>query len=212
MLNKTTINNTENNFVRAIQISRKDYYNQNTYIIIDKFHKLCFIIDPGDNSEIIITEINKQNIHPTAILLTHGHFDHIGAANNLSVEFNIPCFMHKNDFKLLNSAQNYALLFEKKHIQIPQEIKSLDEFSWDVPKILFTPGHTKGSCCFEFYNFVCTGDTLLFETSGRTDLPGGSKEDLIMSLAMLDNYLKDETIVLPGHGNSFNFHSLKNKL
>jgi len=156
MLGKVDIISLGNERINITQISRKDYYNQNTYVVYLKDKLLQFIVDPGDNEDIVSDIVLKNNIKPNAILLTHGHFDHLGVANNLAKIFNIPCFVHINDVKLVNRAKNYSFLFEKKTISVPKVIKLFEDFNYSIPKIIHTPGHTDGSCCFVIENFVFT--------------------------------------------------------
>lgn len=209
MLKKVSIVYIVSDICNITQICRNDYYSQNTYLIYLLSEKVLYIVDPGDNAEVILEEVVKLRITPSAILLTHGHFDHLGAAAMLSKEFDIPCYCHEDDHRLLKKAANYALLFEKKRIIVPVNILMFESLNNSSFKIIHTPGHTAGSCCFSFGNFICTGDTLLFEISGRTDLPGGSDILLSKSLKKLKSTLDDNATVLPGHGKIFKFADCK---
>ncbi len=191
------------------QISRASYYDQNTFIVQDIKRNIQVIIDPGDvnsQTESLMVD-NKRPVD--AILLTHGHFDHLGAAGYLSNKFKADCFVHHDDKKLVKQSPNYALMFEKKHIHVPKRLTFLSDYNNDAVEIIHTPGHTNGSCCFKFANNLFTGDTLLFEQYGRTDLPGGNKEKLKKSIKIIRQICHAETLIFPGHGKSFKYKEIK---
>lgn len=138
----------------------------------------CLIIDPGDEENDIIKQIEKLKLKPLAILLTHNHFDHTGAVIGLKDFYKIPVYDYKN-------------LFEEKKVIPPFEFKTI-----------YTPGHSKSSIVFYFddYDFMFVGDFVFYENIGRVDLPGGSFSDMINSIEKIKKY--DDNIVLyPGHGN-----------
>lgn len=155
----------------------------NTYIIDEKF-----VIDPGKN---IGDYINNEII----VLLTHAHFDHIIGLAELKVK---ELYIHPLDVELLRDPQkNFS-----EYIGSP--------FSWqgewkDIThsfNILHTPGHTPGSCIIHIENYLFTGDTLFFDSIGRTDLAGSSSEQMKKSLKTLKEYLlnlPEDTIIAPGH-------------
>lgn len=151
------------------------HLHTNCYILYEK--KKCLIIDPGDEENNIIKQIEKMKLSPLAIFLTHNHFDHTGSANSLSDFYKIPIYDYKN-------------LFE--------ETKVIEPFQF---KTIYTPGHSNSSITFYFeeYGIMFVGDFVFFENIGRVDLPGGSFSDMINSIDKLKKY--DDNIVLyPGHG------------
>lgn len=189
--------------------------NINT-IVVGPFEVNCFIaeidqssaliIDPGYDSDKISAFLKKNNLHPLAYLLTHGHFDHITALKALHDEFPAPVALHKNDASWAFTPQNemppyYAQPATPPPIEIlldsPGLIPGLDINCCIIP----TPGHTPGSVCFHFPELAVlfTGDTLFAGSVGRTDLPGGSSLELKNSLVSLKD-LPDETRIFPGHG------------
>jgi len=179
-------------------------WKQNTYIITEDSSSKMIIVDPGDEAELIIKLIEGAGGTVTRILLTHPHHDHVGAAEQVSKYFNVACEVHKQDVRLLMHAPMYALTFAHKKIPPVSYFLQFAELcpvgKEPAVRSVHTPGHTKGSVCFVFDGFVLTGDTLLYKHVGRTDLPGSSAEDMVMSIGKLLDGLADEITIFPGHG------------
>ncbi|MBQ0137700.1 MAG: MBL fold metallo-hydrolase [Kurthia sp.] len=179
----------------------------NCYIISNAQHQ-CLIIDPGEQGKKIISEIRKANLTPEAILLTHAHFDHIGAVDEVRDTFSIPVYMHKKEQSWLGDA---TLNGSAKYAQLPNyEVKSADEFltpSKEVTvgsfnfEVVHTPGHSPGSISFLFHEdrLAFVGDTLFKGSIGRTDLIGGDTKLLLKSIQMHLLNLPEDTIIYPGH-------------
>lgn len=182
----------------------------NCYLIWND-HKNCLIIDPGDNGTKLISIISKLELSPIAILLTHAHFDHIGAVETVRTEFSIPVYIHsKEDEWLINPKLNGSVSF-----RLPQPVvaKPADYYLDENPamkigdftfKVLETPGHSPGSVTFYFEDegVAFVGDALFYEGVGRTDLTGGNTRTLIDSIHNKLLVLPEETVVLSGHGRS----------
>ena len=137
----------------------------------------CLIIDPGDECNNIIKIIEKLKVEPLAILLTHNHFDHTGAVDELVSIYKIPVYDYKN-------------LFEETKVIFPFQFKTI-----------YTPGHSSSSITFYFeeYDLMFCGDFIFYENIGRVDLPSGSYADMIESIKKIKTY--DENVKLyPGHG------------
>lgn len=181
---------------------------ENCYIIANK-QKDALIIDPGDQGSMLIKEIRKQGLKPLAILLTHTHFDHIGAVDEVRDAFQIPVYVHKKEQSWL---QKPALNGSGKYREIPDmivreadEILSEDglltigDFTMDVRH---TPGHSPGSISFVFESegFAIVGDTLFQGSIGRTDLIDGNMKVLLQSIDEQLLSLDEDTIIYPGHG------------
>ena len=179
----------------------------NCYLLVND--KNCLIIDPADDAPFILEEIQRRRLNLVGMLATHGHFDHIGAVGEIQLSFNIPLYIFKEDQFLIDRLGDTAKHFLgfDPHFIIPKNIKYLkienllkiDNFKL---KIIPTPGHTPGCCCFYFKeeNALFTGDTLFAEGVGRTDLSYSSKTDLNKSLAKIHK-LKN-IVIYPGHGES----------
>ncbi len=164
------------------------------------------IIDPADESEFIAEKIQWLNLKPSAILATHGHFDHILAAGELQMIFNIPFYIHPADeflLKEMNSSANFWLR-QKINRPLPQNIEFIKkEFFWEFGgcrlKIMETPGHTPGSTCFAGENILFSGDTLFKNGVARTNFSYSDKDRFKKSLEKIFR-LPPETLVYPGHG------------
>lgn len=183
-------------------------WKQNCYLVINKNNQLI-IIDPGSDAEEIITQITSLDSKPIAVINTHAHYDHIGAVSELLEKYDIPFYLHKGDEKLLKQANLYKILFESKEsVRIPSFDMDLSKESNEflignfLIKIIHTPGHTPGSLCVLIGNNIFGGDTLMPNGPGRTDLPGGDKRDMELSMNNL-RQLSDNFLVYPGHGRPF---------
>ncbi|WP_400194672.1 MBL fold metallo-hydrolase [Lysinibacillus telephonicus] len=182
----------------------------NCYIVSNK-QKDCLIFDPGEEASKIIKVIRSNNLKPIAIFLTHAHFDHIGAVDELREIFNIPLYIHEKEVDWLgdpmkNGSGRYAELPnyivtkpDEEHVIRSEQKFELNGFAFQV---VFTPGHSPGSISyiFEEDGFAIVGDTLFEQSIGRTDLLGGSMEVLLKSIHEKLLILPEEFIIYPGHG------------
>ena len=161
------------------------------------------IIDPAAEAGAIETVLKENNLAAEAILLTHGHYDHIGAL----AEFDLPVYVESSDADCLNDpAKNLSVLFGEGIKFGKPVIKIKDGDVLDIAgfklKVIHTPGHTRGSTCFLVGNILFSGDTLFYRGIGRTDLPGGSYEQIIGSIREKLLLLDRAVNVYPGHGPS----------
>jgi glyoxylase-like metal-dependent hydrolase (beta-lactamase superfamily II) len=165
------------------------------------------IIDPGEDSNSILDKIENEGSKLKLVLLTHGHYDHVGAVKPICEKFDIPFFLHKDDARLLNRAPTYALAFENKSIEISKNYRFLgaDNLEWagEEINVMHLPGHTPGSVCYYFGGMAFTGDIILKDYIGRTDLPGANSIALQKSISSLLNSLPSNTSLFPGHGESW---------
>lgn len=171
-------------------------------------HKECLVIDPGGDGKKLINILQQQQLKPIAILLTHAHFDHIGAVDDVRNQWNIPVYVHKNEKDWLNDpTKNGSQLFMAGAVSVsePDELikdegsLKIGSFTLDVYE---TPGHSPGSVSYydKETDIVFSGDALFAGSIGRTDLPGGNHEQLIQSIHHKLLTLPEETLVLSGHG------------
>ena len=172
--------------------------------IVSKDNKNCVVIDPASDGSEIISEIKKSDFSLSAIILTHGHIDHIYALPDLCREYpNIKVYIHKDEEQYLRNANlNLSPMFGEKFIY-NGDVKTvidgdrINEAGIDFT-VIHTPGHTLGSSCFITDNCIFSGDTLFASTIGRTDFPMGSFETILESLNKLKQ-LEGNYNVYPGH-------------
>ena len=183
----------------------------NCYLVFDHKNDEGLIIDPGDDADYILRIITDEKIKPLKILATHGHFDHILAATELQLAYEIPFAIHKNDLFLVKSVRKSAAYFLKMKPAIPPP--HIDDFLKMGQKINFgtfqlevieTPGHTPGSVCFHLKekNLLFCGDTIFKNGVVRTDFSYSSEANLQKSLKKL-SAIATKTIFYPGHGENF---------
>lgn len=165
----------------------------------------AIIVDPGSAAEEIMARVDTGGWRVHAIVNTHAHYDHIGAVAPLMERYQAPFYLHSADEMLLKRANLYRMLFESRDpVKVPtitHDIATLPEtFEAGPFRITWiaTPGHTDGSVCLRIENYLFSGDTLMRNTVGRTDLPGGNREKLLDSIRKLME-LPGDTIVCGGH-------------
>ena len=180
-------------------------WKENCYIVANESGD-AFVVDPGSQAEELLSLISTKGWRVHAIVNTHGHFDHIGAVAALMEQKGVPFLLHRGDQRLLERANLFRMVFEARDpVRIPTittDIASLPE-SFDLGPFRLswfaTPGHTEGSVCLQVDNYLFSGDTLMQNAIGRTDLPGGDREKLLASVRGL-SALPGETVVCGGHG------------
>lgn len=178
----------------------------NCYLVYDNETKRAVIVDPGDRANEIIDECKTLGIKPEAILLTHGHFDHIMAAPGVKDEWDIPIYASEKELEVLSDgSKNMMGTYYRKQFSLSPDVTVKDGdklelagFTWSV---LETPGHTIGSCCYyiEAEEVLFSGDTLFHMSYGRVDFPTGSSQDMLDSVRRLLHTLPDQVMVYPGH-------------
>ena len=177
----------------------------NCYLVWNKATREGVLIDPGDEAERICSAIAEERVNLKAILLTHGHFDHILVAEELKEKYDVPLYASKDEKEMLGSSR-WNLSGREEGIEITDYIPLEDGESIELLgkewKVISTPGHTKGSVCYFVPGdipYLFSGDTLFYESYGRTDLYGGSEEAIKKSIKEKLFTLPDETLVYPGH-------------
>jgi glyoxylase-like metal-dependent hydrolase (beta-lactamase superfamily II) len=185
----------------------------NCYILSDSITREAYIIDPGAESKDIIRHLEKSKFDLKAALITHAHLDHVGGIEMLHHAIPVPVYYHGGDQPLYSNLSMQAELFgfSLKELQAVQptigdpSLKDQQEFpiaSGSI-RVIHTPGHTPGSVCFHAtggQQAIFTGDTLFEGSIGRTDLWGGSFEQIMDSIRNRLMTLDDDLPVLPGHG------------
>ena len=169
-------------------------YQTNTYIVENGGH--CVIIDAGYHPETILRFLNDHDLTADAILLTHGHFDHVGAVRDLAAELGCPVYLHEKELSMPPMMTAGPLYYthtygEGDHLT----------FAGIRFRVLHTPGHTPGSVCLMAEDHLFSGDTLFAGSCGRTDFPGGDWATIRKSLTRLAG-MENDYLVHPGHGES----------
>lgn len=177
----------------------------NNYLLIDTESKEAVLIDGSGYTDEIEKTLQEHNATLKYLLLTHGHFDHVLGVNDIKSKFGCKVLINKEDEILYNSANSYVAQYGIGNVEIPKidgyvEDNQIIKFGEHEIKVITTPGHTLGGVCYLVEDMLFSGDTLFYECIGRTDLPGGSFEQLVKNikekLFTLDKHIK----VYPGHG------------
>lgn len=170
-------------------------YQTNTYIIHEASSKACCVIDPGYRADTILKELDSLGLTLEAILLTHGHFDHVGAVKDLAADTDCRVFLCAEDTVLPPMFTAGKLYFTDTYTE-----GSILNVAGLYIHVLHTPGHTPGSVCLLAEDALFSGDTLFAGSCGRTDI-GGSWPDIQNSLKRLAG-MEADFRVFPGHGES----------
>ncbi len=192
-------------------------FQANCFVLAAEAGGPCVVVDPGEDAEQPLDELLRQHrLDPVAVLLTHGHFDHVFAVAPVCDGNDIPAWIHPDDRALLTdpmrglSTEARQFFGGRVELREPREVRTLDdgtalELAGLTLTVDHTPGHTRGSVTFRSatdggQGLLVSGDTLFAGSIGRTDFPGGDHEQILASLRDKILVLDDETVVLPGHG------------
>jgi hydroxyacylglutathione hydrolase len=186
-------------------------FQTNCYLVATGPGTEALVVDPGQDALPGIDELcSRHRLRPVAALLTHGHLDHMWSVAPLAGARDIPCYVHPADRQLLTDplagvSPDLAGVFGTLRLQEPDEVRELEdgeviELAGLSLVVDHTPGHTRGHVTFRTDGTLLAGDLVFAGSIGRVDLPGGSMEQMLASLAGRFLTLPDETVVLPGHG------------
>ena len=177
----------------------------NCYVVSNEETSECFLVDPGAYSDKVIAYIREHELKPQAILLTHGHFDHIMGLDGVLREFPIPVYAQEEEEILLkdasyNASVSYGPAYTFSGASYIKDGQILELAGMTI-RAIHTPGHTIGGCCYyiESEHVLFSGDTLFHDSVGRTDFPTGSQSQLVRSIRENLLGLPEETVVCPGH-------------
>lgn len=167
----------------------------------------AILVDAAGDGEVLLEFLENRKLDLEAVLVTHGHFDHIEALDIIHEKFpNAKIFMYEKEKKVVDdlhfSLMDHMLKDEtKSFITYIEDLTIINVLNLDI-KIISTPGHTMGSSCYyvKDLNILFSGDTLFCETYGRTDLPSGNPKDIVISVAVKLMEFNDDLEVFPGHG------------
>ena len=189
-------------FIKSITVSP---FASNCYIVASEKTHNGVIIDPGDEVDRIIGEIEDAGVTVSKIINTHGHIDHTAGAKEMQDKLGIPFFIHEGDMDLLKLINEQAQMYGMETRGVPEVEEYLNEgdiIEFDDIKlsVLHTPGHSPGGICFLGEKDILVGDTLFEGSIGRTDLPGGDYEQLIEAIDKKLMPLDEKINVFSGHG------------
>lgn len=177
----------------------------NCYFAVNEDTKELLVIDPGDSAQMLAGKIRQKNLKPAAVLLTHGHFDHAMAAQELAELFDVKIYAHEAEKNTLEQpGLNVSAMIGRRdsyHADVYVKDKEVLNLAGMEILVLHTPGHTEGGCCYylEKERVLFSGDTLFCQSVGRTDFPGGSMKKIVRSIKEKLLVLPDEVRVYPGH-------------
>lgn len=177
----------------------------NCYFAVNEDTKELLVIDPGDSAQMLAGKIRQKDLKPAAVLLTHGHFDHAMAAQELAELFDVKIYAHEAEKNTLEQpGLNVSAMIGRRdsyHADVYVKDKEVLNLAGMEILVLHTPGHTEGGCCYylEKERVLFSGDTLFCQSVGRTDFPGGSMKKIVRSIKEKLLVLPDEVRVYPGH-------------
>jgi hydroxyacylglutathione hydrolase len=180
-------------------------FQENCFLLWDEASKDAAFIDPGDEPDRLLARSRSLGLKVKAIFNTHAHLDHAGAVAAIQKELGAPFALHPKDEFLLAQMPAQARMFGLPPMEIPTLDRHLAhddtiEVGGCTARVLHTPGHTPGGVCFEFDEVIFVGDTLFAGSIGRTDLPGGSLDEILASIKERLLVLGDDLVVETGHG------------
>ena len=179
---------------------------ENAYIFFLEGEKRAVAVDPSYNAQAMLNYLKEEETQLEAILLTHGHFDHIAGVDVLREATGAPVYIHEADAQMLEDPEKNLSVITHQLFTIKPADRLLKgqevlELAGMQVQVLHTPGHTQGGVCYLAEDVLFSGDTLFSMSIGRTDLPCSNEEQMKASLAKLCA-LEREYVVYPGHGQS----------
>jgi glyoxylase-like metal-dependent hydrolase (beta-lactamase superfamily II) len=180
-------------------------FQENTFIVFHPESREAIFIDPGDDADRIMHQINVSELKPLGIINTHAHMDHIGAVKAIQDKYRIPFYLHQDEKMILDTFEESCRTFglasgRSPHVDHWYKDEKSISFGNVTINLLFTPGHTPGGTTFIIEDQVFAGDTLFKGSVGRTDLPGGSWQVLESSLIKLMENIDPSYTIHSGHG------------
>ncbi len=177
-------------------------YGTNCYILASDVSKKAMVIDPGDQAGQILSLINKLELEVELIVITHSHFDHIGAVKEVKEATGAQVAIHQDESDQAKGVLSGMMAGLGKTVKPDRILNEGDTIDIDDMhfKVLHTPGHSPGGISLYGHGMVFTGDALFNMGIGRTDFPGSSHARLIESIRNKLLSLPDDTLVFPGHG------------
>ncbi len=183
-----------------------DYsFGSNTYLVVNEEEKKAVLVDAGVVGSQILKHLEENGLELVAVLLTHGHPDHLLGLKEVVDATGVPAYMHPADAQMVKSIPPLFLrMLGLEDLELPEEFLPLEdgqelELAGMKFKVLHTPGHSEGSVCFLADGVLFAGDLVFRGSIGRTDFPGGSMQTLLRSVKEKVFTLPSDTRILPGH-------------
>lgn len=173
--------------------------HNNTFLTINEDTKECFLVDPSTPSQQVADYIENNSLELKGILITHGHFDHIGGAKFFKDKFSAPIYMSKEDEDFISNPLSISRKFDKFDIDVYVKDKDIIDICGQKILVVATPGHSKGGVCYVMQNVIFCGDTIFQLSYGRYDLRGGDFATLKESVKKILD-MDGEYLLLCGHG------------
>lgn len=177
----------------------------NVYLAVNEETGEGFLVDPADRGDLLASWVKQEKVELKGILLTHGHFDHIGGVSELKKEFQVPVYVMEAENVVLNDSRlnlsaNWGTAFTVKSDRLLED-GEIFELAGFMVQAFHTPGHTKGGACYYLQEekTLFSGDTIFCESIGRTDLPTGNHGELVRSVRAILQKLPGDTAIYPGH-------------
>lgn len=188
----------------SVVVTSPPWY-ENCYIVRHRPTGAVAVVDPGGDAERILAAVASEDGQAQTILLTHGHPDHLGAARAVEAALAVDTRAHADEMPVIKAAGELNRAFGGGGLEGPGRLATFTgEPTLDlggVPiRVIHTPGHTPGGVCYDFGRFVLTGDTLFRHGVGRTDLAGGSEQQLWASIARMLGMVAEDAVLYSGHG------------
>lgn len=175
--------------------------SNNTYLVENQEEKTCFIVDPSTESSKVTDYIDGNNLRLDGILLTHGHFDHIGGVAHLKEKYGAKVYMHKMDIGFIDNPLDFGRKYTRFDVDSTVEDGDNIALCGQNIKVLHTPGHSQGGVCYVCEDVIFCGDTVFKDGYGRCDLRGGDFVVLRNSIKRIFE-IQGDYVLLCGHGPS----------
>ncbi|CAA7627521.1 MBL fold metallo-hydrolase [Magnetospirillum sp. SS-4] len=191
-------------FSLSVVVTSPPWY-ENCFLVLHKPSRALAVVDPGGDGDSLLDAVKALDGKAEVILLTHGHPDHLGAAHQLETALGVPTRAHADEASVIASSSELNREFTGQPQMGPASLETFDgeptlTLGGAPLRVIHTPGHTPGGVCFDFGAFVLTGDTLFRNGVGRTDLPGGSEQQLWTSITRLLGMVSEDAMLYSGHG------------